>query len=46
MFGEKGREILKLPPVRICFTIAITNNVTQYTSAQSILFFSKATCFV
>jgi len=25
MFGKKGIKILKLPPVRNCFTLAMTN---------------------
>ena len=27
MFGKKGSKILKLPPVRNCFTLAMTNNL-------------------
>ena len=27
MFGKKGSKILKLPPVRNCFTLAITNKL-------------------
>ena len=27
MFGEKGSKILKLPPVRNCFTLAMTNKL-------------------
>jgi len=27
MFGKKGSKILKLPPVRNCFTLAMTNKL-------------------
>ena len=27
MFGKKGSKILKLPPVRNCFTLAMTNQL-------------------
>jgi len=27
MFGKKGGKILKLPPVRSCFTLAMTNKL-------------------
>jgi len=27
MFGEKGSKILKLPPVRDCFTLAMTDKL-------------------
>ena len=27
MFGEKGSKILKLPTVRDCFTLAMTNKL-------------------
>jgi len=27
MFGKKGSTILKLPPVRNCFTLAMTNKL-------------------
>jgi len=27
MFGKKGSKILKIPPVRNCFTLAMTNKL-------------------
>ena len=27
MFGKKGSKIIKLPPVRNCFTLAMTNKL-------------------
>jgi len=29
MFGKKGSKILKLPPVRNCFTLAMTNKLDK-----------------
>ena len=30
MFGKKGSKILKLPPVRNCFTLAMTNKLVGF----------------
>jgi len=34
MFGKKGSKILKLPPVRNCFTLAMTNKLVIINSLK------------
>jgi len=36
MFGKKGSKILKLPPVRNCFTLAMTNKLVVITNCLKV----------
>jgi len=36
MFGKKGSKILKLPPVRNCFTLAMTNKLAVITNSLQV----------
>jgi len=41
MFGIKGSKILKLPPVRNCFTLAMTNKLVVIVNSLKVLKIKK-----